>query len=40
VKTKEDVELYYTLYHPEYPEILCKALAERFSTIVIKANNG
>ena len=40
VRTKEDVEQYYSIYYPEYPTELCKAIALRITEVLDKARNG
>ena len=38
VRTKDDVVRYYQLYHPEYPELLARAIAEGFERLLLKYN--
>lgn len=40
VRSREDVFKFYQLYHPEYPELLAKAIAERVAGIVEKSQRG
>jgi hypothetical protein len=40
VRSEADVVNFYTLYHPEYPEILAKSIAKRIAGIVEKSRTG